>query len=159
VILPQRWDLQTSRVWIALVFWALPAAAAEPNLIRILREELQRSFRLLKEKADPPPYFLSYSVHDQHSYNIAATLGTLASASENRSRLADVGIRVGDYKLDNTHRLRGQFAAPSSGGIVLSLDDNADSLQASLWSHTDRKYRQAAERLIRIRTNRAVKVE
>jgi predicted Zn-dependent protease len=142
-----------------LVLWVLPVAAAEPVLIQILREELSRSFGILKEKADPAPFFLSYSVHDQHTYGISATLGSLVSAGENRSRLADVTVRVGDYKLDNSHRLRGQSAAPSPGALILSLDDDRDSLQASLWGHTDRKYRQAAERLIRIKTNRAVKVE
>jgi predicted Zn-dependent protease len=144
---------------MAVVLLVLPARAAEPALLQILQDELDRSFRILKEKADPAPYFLSYTVHDQHTYNIAATLGTLLASSESRSRLADVTVRVGDYKVDNYHRLRGQFQAPSSGAIVLSLDDDAASLKASLWSHTDRKYRQAAERLIRIRTNRAVKVE
>lgn len=142
-----------------LLLSVLPAPAAEPALVRVLREELDRSFRILKEKADPPPYFLSYSVHDQHSYSISATLGTLINASEGRSRLADVSIRVGDYKLDNYHRLRGQFMSQGSGALTLSLDDDPDSLKASLWSHTDRKYRQAAERLIRIKTNRTVKVE
>ncbi len=151
--------MRTTRLWIWLVLWTLPAAAAEPALIRILRDELDRSFRILKEKADPPPYFLSYAVHDQHTYSVVATLGALVNAGENRSRLADISVRVGDYKLDNTHRLRGQFAPQGSSSLVLSLDDDPDSLQASLWSHTDRRYRQAAERLIRIKTNRAVKVE
>jgi len=151
--------LRILRVLLAVAVTAGIAPGAEPPLVQILRQELHRSFRILKEKADPAPYFLSYGVTDQHTYNVAATLGTLVSATQNRSRLLDVSLRVGDYKLDNYHRLRGQFSAPTSGALTLSLDDDAESLQASLWAHTDRKYRQAAERLIRIRTNRAVKVE
>jgi TldD protein len=144
---------------LTAVLWTFPASAAEPPLIRILREELERNMRILREKAEPPPYFLSYAVHDQHVYNISAALGALVIADENRSRLADVTIRVGDHKLDNYHLLRGQFSPASSAPLVLALDDDPDSLKASLWSHTDRRYRQAAERLIRIRTNRTVKVE
>ena len=135
------------------------APAQQTSLVKIMKDELDRSFRVLREKADPAPYFISYAITDQKTSTMSATLGALVSDTQNHSRLLDVSVRVGDYKLDNYHRLRGQQGSPASGALTISLDDDPDSLKASLWSHTDRKYRQAAERLIRIKTNRAVKVE
>jgi TldD protein len=147
-------------VAVLWLFAGVPAGAQEPPLIRILKEELQRSFAILKEKADPAPYFTSYSVTEQHTITLAASLGLLAGNTENRTRLLDITLRVGDYQLDNYHRIRGQASGgPASGALTISLDDDPDSIQASLWTLTDRKYREAAERLIRIKTNRAVKVE
>ncbi len=137
--------------------WASPAQ--EPKLLGILKDELERSFRVLKEKADPPPYFISYAITELDTQVLSASLGSLLANTGNRTRQLDVSVRVGDFKLDNYHRLRGGFGGSGSGALTVSLDDDPDSLKASLWAHTDRKYRQAAERLIRIRTNRAVRVE
>ena len=149
---------------LAVFLFLLPGSAnpaEEPFLLRVMKQELERSFSILKQKADPPPYFISYEITDQQIYNLAASLGTTLNNTENHSRLLDVTVRVGDYKVDNYHRLRGQsgFGGAAGGAVTVSLDDDADSLQASLWSATDRKYRQAAQRLIRIKTNRAVKVD
>ncbi len=146
---------------LLLVFVAAGAPSAEePFLVRVMKEELNRSFQILRQKADPPPYFISYEITEQQTRSLSAGLGTLLNDSQSHSRLLDVTVRVGDYKLDNYHRLRGAGGGGGGGGaLTVSLDDDADSLKASLWAHTDRKYRQAAERLTRIKTNRTVKVE
>ncbi len=146
-------------VVLLLAALGTPAQAQEPPLVRILKQELQRNFGILKQKADPAPYFINYSVTDQNVVSLSATLGLLTGNNENRSRLLDVTLRVGDYQLDNYHRIRGPGLGGGTGSLSLSLDDDPDSIQASLWNLTDRKYREAAERLIRIKTDRTVKVE
>ncbi len=50
-----------------------------------------------------PPYFLSYTVRDTNFVSIRAMYGALAESSAGRTRTADVQVRVGDPKLDNTH--------------------------------------------------------
>ena len=146
------WTRRGPSFAVVLLLAALgtPTQAQEPPLVRILKQELQRNFGILKQKADPAPYFINYSVTDQHVVSLGATLGLLTSNNENRSRLADVTLRVGDYQLDNYHRIRGPALGGGGGALSLSLDDDPDSIQASLWNLTDRKYREAAERLIRI---------
>ncbi|HYM12508.1 MAG TPA: metallopeptidase TldD-related protein, partial [Bryobacterales bacterium] len=147
---------------LLLILCCAAASTPEPFLLKVMQEELGRNFHILREKADPPPYFISYSIAEQQTYTLAATLGALTSDTHNHSRLLDITVRVGDYKLDNYHRLRRQGGLGGrfgSGAVTVSLDNDADSLQASLWAQTDRKYRQAAERLTRIKTDRAVKVE
>src|SRR5438477_297942 len=63
---------------VVLFVFSLPAAMAEePFLLRVMKEELARSFSILREKADPPPYFISYSITEQQVYGISATLGAI----------------------------------------------------------------------------------
>jgi predicted Zn-dependent protease len=64
---------------------------------------------------------------------------------------------VGDSKLDNYHRVRGERVQFTSGAL-LSYEDNVNAIKRRLWLETDRAYRSAAERLIRIKTNSQVKV-
>ena len=45
-----------------------------------------------------------------------------------------------------------------TSGALVSFEDSVPSIKRRLWLETDRAYRSAAERLIRIRTNTQVKV-
>jgi predicted Zn-dependent protease len=122
-----------------------------------MEEELTRNFTILKAKADPTPYFLSYEVTEETGQGISASLGAVTGNTEVKSRRLDVCIRVGSPKLDNYHRVRGERAQFTSGA-PLTFEDQADSLKHRIWLETDRAYRLAAERLIKIRTNSEVKV-
>jgi len=122
-----------------------------------MSQELNRNFTALKEKADPPPYFLSYEVTEQEYRSISGTLGTVDSTNGGKTRTLDVSIRVGSPKLDNYRRVRndrGQFTS----GATVTFEDNVNSIKRRLWLDTDRAYRMAAERLIRIKTNTQVRV-
>jgi TldD protein len=140
-----------------LVLFCLPAVFAQSPVLKILGEELGRNFRILKEKADPPPYFISYEVTDDESHSVAATLGSVSHNSRARVRHLDVSLRVGSPKLDNYHRVRGERAQFTSGAPI-SLDDIPIAIKQRVWLETDRAYREAAERLIKIRSNQQVKV-
>ena len=142
---------------IVLASAASVAPAQSSVLLDAMSQELTRNFTVLKQKADPPPYFLSYEVTDVDVQALSGTLGTIDNARSGRSRNLDVSVRVGSPKLDNYHRVRndrGQFTS----GAPLTYEDNANSIKRRLWLETDRAYRAAAERLIRITTNTQVKV-
>ncbi len=143
------------RAWLFFAF--LSFSFAQSKVLGILSEELDRNFRILKEKADPPPYFLGYEITDEESHTISATLGALATESNGRARHLDVSLRTGDPKLDNYHRVRGERGHFTSGARV-SLDDNSNAIKQQVWIETDRAYRAAAERLIKIRSDEKVKV-
>ena len=141
-----------------LALAASAAAAPAPPLVSILSQELERNFTLLKQKADPAPYFIAYAVTEQEGCVVAATLGALKSSNCDQSRLLDVSVRVGSPKLDNYHRLpseRPRFA----GRVALPVEDRPAAVQRRLWLETDRVYRLAAETLIKVRTSREVKVD
>jgi predicted Zn-dependent protease len=80
----------------------------------------------------------------------------LNSKGAGRNRYLDVTVRVGDPKLDNFRRVRGDRIQFTSGRTV-PIDDNAAAIRQDIWLETDRIYRAAAERLIKIKTNQQVK--
>lgn len=134
------------------------AAGAQPSvLLDTMSRELNRNFTALKEKADPPPYFLSYEVSDEESRTVTGTLGAISRSDRGRDRILDVSVRVGSRQLDNYRQVRG-MRGQSGSGALLPIEDNANAIQNKLWQETDRAYRNAAERLIRIKTNSQVQV-
>ena len=102
--------LRRSSIFLALLFAGLLAAksarAADPPapspLLDVMQQELTRAMRELG-KADPPPYFLSYSVSEHEYASISAAQGALYSSAQTRVRTLDVSVRVGSPALDNTH--------------------------------------------------------
>ncbi|MFZ0340227.1 MAG: peptidase U62, partial [Terracidiphilus sp.] len=83
--------------------------ADTPVLLDAMNAELHRAFTSLSKSAvagddkQPPPYFISYSVHDTSMLTISAQYGALTTSSGSEERMADVQVRVGSPKLDNTH--------------------------------------------------------
>jgi len=50
------------RLYLLPLAVSIPLFAASPSLLDILSDELQRNFTVLKQKGDPPPYYMAYSV-------------------------------------------------------------------------------------------------
>jgi TldD protein len=142
---------------LAAFLAAAQTPASKPVLLDTMAQELNRNFTVLKEKADPPPYFLSYEVTEIEYQSISGTLGVLSSTNGGKSRTLDVSVRVGTPKLDNYRRIRGDRGQFTSGAL-LSIEDVPNAIARRLWLETDRAYRTAAERFIRIKTNTQVKV-
>ncbi len=140
------------------VLSAEAAPASRGPVLVALEQGVARSFRVLKEKGDPPPYFLSYLVTDSEETQLSASRGAVRRNARSRSRLLDIDVRVGSYDLDSSRRLRG--ARPGQDRVrpvFLPLDDDADALQAGLWLETDRRYRSAVEKLQQVKADVAVK--
>jgi TldD protein len=143
---------------IGLILVGSSLFAAPPNsILDTLASELDRNFRVLKEKADPPAYFISYEVTDTDSHSIGATLGDVSSHNDNRSRILDISMRVGTSKLDNYHLIGGQ-APQFAAAAAVPIDGGTAALKQIAWMETDRAYRSAAERLIKIKTSNQVNV-
>jgi TldD protein len=141
-----------------LAFFSLAAifggdwAHAQTPLVKILSDELERNITALKQKADPAPYFLGYEVTDQEEDLILASRGSIDGQNHRRDRILDTTVRVGSPKSDNYRRAgsdRVRFTLPSR----IAIDDNADSICKSVWLTTDRVYRGAAQRFIRLQSD------
>ncbi len=145
----------------------IPAATAQKTtpgpVLQALDEELKRAFDVLKQKGDPAPYFIGYSVSEMESVDIDASLGALRSSQTSLTRLLDIDVRVGDYQLDNTHQIRGQRGTTSgpsfSYPVLMPVDNDIAALKSVVWLETDEKYKAAVERFIQVKANRTIKVE
>ena len=126
------------------------------SLLGTLSNELDRNFQALKAKGDPPPYFLSYTATDE-ACSVGATMGALQGTGCGHARVLDVTVRVGSPELDNYHRVQGDRPVFTSAA-QLPIEDNAGAISQPVWLETDRIYRVAAERLIKIRTSTQVQV-
>jgi TldD protein len=137
-----------------------PAQPAATPVLSALQAELDRSMEHLKSQPTPP-YFLSYEVTETHTVDVAGSFGTLTRSNESRRRNLDIDLRVGDYKLDNSRPIRGSMAnfGSRSSFVEMPTDDDPDAIRASLWYHTDLRYKRAIEQLTSARTNSRVKVE
>jgi TldD protein len=121
--------------------------------------ELSRSLEHFR-KQPIPPYFLSYGITESHSVSVSGSFGVLKQSHETRSRQLDIVLRVGDYTLDNTRKVRGAFPnfRDQYSMVAMPLEDDADAIRAVLWHQTDKKYKRAVEQLTTVRTNSQVKV-
>jgi predicted Zn-dependent protease len=145
---------------------ALPSAAAAqqgtPVLLDAMTAELHRAFTSLG-KPDParpdadkqlPPYFLSYSVSDASEMAIRAQYGALVDSSSSHERVADVQVRMGDPKLDNTH---GTHRGSAVNSLQLPLTDDREALERTLWLATNAGYGNALDNYLRVKTEAEVR--
>jgi len=139
----------------------LPQPAEKSLVLKAMEEELQRSMKGLRDKGNPPPYFISYHITESIRLLIAASYGAIRVSSDGRSRVLDVEVRVGDYQFDNTHRLRDRFGylPPYRGFAFIPIENDPDAIKSALWFETDKKYKEAVQRLVQVEANKAVKVE
>jgi predicted Zn-dependent protease len=128
-------------------------ASAQTPLTKILLNELDRNFSILKQKGDPPPYFLGYEVTDTESNSVSASRGSIETQDHGQVRRLDVTLRVGDQKFDNYKKVADQGAPRFTNGSPLVLDDNAAAIRQAVWLSTDRVYRGASQRLVTLKSN------
>jgi TldD protein len=133
-------------------------AQAPASLGQILAEELERNFTVLRQKADPPPYFLGYEVTDSETDVLVASQGSLTAQNHSHQRLLDVTLRVGDKKFDNYRSTNGEHPRFTSA-TPLPLEDSPAGLRQTVWLATDRVYRSASQRLIRLKADEKLKAQ
>jgi predicted Zn-dependent protease len=149
------------RAVFAASAFALPVAAGAqqqtaPVLLNAMTTELNRAFTSLGKQESGkqlPPYFLSYSVSDAGAVAIRAQAGALIDSSANHARIADVQLRIGDPKLDNTH---GAHRASAVTSTPLPLNDDREALARSLWLATNAGYGKALDNYMRVKTEAEV---
>lgn len=142
---------------IVLSGWAAPPpdATDSQSLLGSLQRELQRASTEFA-KAQPVPYYLSYSVEDSRGAVIVATKGAIVNSFAKRYRVADVVTRVGSRALDNTHD-QDRASAIVSGN--LPLDGDALATARALWQLTDRGYMNASRGFLNAKTAAEVRAK
>jgi len=129
-----------------------------PAILGTMQSELDRSMAAYS-KADPPVYFISYTVADRQYAEVSGSNGALLSSSENRARWLEVQTRVGSFQQDNTHKLGDRAPSWTSPGTSTILDDDLPVLSREIWRETDKQYRAASQALIKVKTSQQVQVQ
>jgi len=150
---------------LIVITFALPGAATAqqtPALLDAMTTELHRAFTSLGKAGAPgddkqlPPYFLSYSVSDSNYVGIRAQYGAVVDNSASRVRVADVQVRLGDPKLDNTH---GTHRSSAVNSMELPLTDDREALERTLWMATNTGYGTALDNYLRVKTESQVRAK
>jgi TldD protein len=150
---------------ITLITCLLLGAPTQAQSIvpQAMHAELGRAMSRLRLKGYEAPYFIAYAVREYQGRELTGRFGAVLTRSSTRTRQVYVEVRVGDYQLDNTTSDRenafdlgdpDSWEAPTEA----PLDDNAESLRATLWLVTDAKYKQALAAYAKKRGKRATTV-
>jgi len=143
---------------------AKDAVAGSPVLLETMTGELQRAFTSLGKPGTNqkdgekvlPPYFISYSISDANAVSIRAQYGALADSNTSHVRVADVQVRIGDPKLDNTH---GNHRASAVNSLQIPLGDDRAALARTLWLATNAGYGTALDNYLRVKTEAQVRAK
>lgn len=121
-------------------------AAADDVPMKAMRDEMARSVGMQLTGLSKP-YFVAYRIQEINDVTIVADLGSIVTSQSARTRLLQVQLRVGDYKLDNTNFLAfGTRQASGFGmGEQIAVDDDYSELRREIWLATDAEYKKAVE--------------
>ncbi|HXN21539.1 MAG TPA: metallopeptidase TldD-related protein [Candidatus Dormibacteraeota bacterium] len=131
---------------------ATPAESGDV-VLDTMQQELARATKELA-KAENPPYFIGYSVHDLNALIIVGAYGSLITNATGHRRAADVTMRIGSPALDNTH---GESRQSGMNSGLVPIRDDRDALARVFWQLTDQEYRRAAPAFLNVKTNSAVR--
>jgi len=137
---------------------------AQDPVFQTMKTELIRNFTVLN-KQPVPAYYISLRLDEMQTLNCTARLGRLQTPArlESPSHVLSACIRVGDYKLDNSHEIResgrGSYRDLRMGAQYVPIDNNPKVLRNAIWLQLDELYKQDIQVYEQIRANMAVKVE
>jgi predicted Zn-dependent protease len=134
--------------------------AKDSAVLNAAKAEIQRFMSELKSQPNPP-YFIGYGIAETKGIDISASMGKIITDNEEFNRVLDIDLRVGDYKFDNTHVIRGEsFGFYYGVGLtLLPIENDEQALRNAIWYATDKKYKDAIERYEKAQTNAKVKVK
>jgi TldD protein len=127
------------------------SAAQTDAVLDAMQAELKRSMTLTLNQLDKP-YYLSYTVDDEHTWSAVATLGGLVNSSSGYFRVPRLRMRVGDYKFDNSNWTGANAAGPRYNLRNFPVEDeNPLVLRQYLWLATDSAFKGSLQSIARKR--------
>lgn len=122
------------------------------EIMEAMKDELTRAMNELKLENLQRPYYIEYTLKTKQSFEIKSFLGSVIDKSSPRINTITVGVRVGDYKFDNTNFFDFGLSFFGSGDeeesfrnrrIPVELDYK--TVRRELWLATDAAYKQVSE--------------
>jgi len=124
----------------------------DPIIFQAMKSELDRSMEELSIENLEKPYFIEYKYVVYDAKSMRGSLGSIEASSNSKSAYISVGIRVGNYKFDNTNFFDvglGFFgSSDDEEGFKkrnVSFNPDYNYLKKEFWLATDAAYKQTAE--------------
>jgi len=115
-------------------------------IFKAMADEIERSKAKLQMEKLEKPYYIEYTIADMDQFNADASFGGITNTQRDRRRFLKVGVRVGDYHLDNTNFFSSStFGTFYQSARQIPVDDNYDAIRHALWLATDQAYKNALE--------------
>lgn len=137
---------------LAIILPATSTAQQQSDdiILKAMQDELDRNMKELRLPNYDKPFFIMYSIQDQKTYQITATLGSIAQSSEKPARFkSNTRVLVGDYEFNDESLEDNLPSVPTALEISLPIDDDYLGIRRSLWSSTDKVYRDAARHFLK----------
>lgn len=139
-------------IYILIVISSFYSAYSDNEILRAMRDEIERSMKELKLDALQKPYYAEYTVTFRKSHSVKASLGSIVEQNSGESAFLTVGVRIGDYQFDNTNFFDIGLSFFGSSDEEenfksrnIPIESNYSSLRRDLWLATDAAYKQALE--------------
>ena len=145
----------------AMLASAAPALASDAKtdaVMNALTAELDRSFGVLKNAEKVPLYFLGYEVIDTRQYSVSSFMGAIDGENESERRRLDIDARFNDFKLDNTHQVKGDNSSddPADYTQFIPVENDENAIRARVWEHTDAAFKRSYEAFTKVQMNKAI---
>lgn len=128
---------------------------SDDPVLEALVAELERTLAL----GVRAPYHLVLRATEDRTEALAARHGALEDPRESHRRSLTVDARFGAHALDSTHPLRDDYFDPTAYACGdLPVEDDPRALRRAAWAVVEPALREAEERFLRVRADRAVKV-
>src|SRR5258708_11375356 len=121
-------------------------------------QELEREMPILS-RTIPPAYFINYTLTSTQRDEVMGSNGALLSSQESRSRWLETQVRVGNYDLDNTHKVGNSVQRDGGFGTSVAGEDDAGVLRRAMWLQTEKQFTAASQGLIKINTSKQVQAQ
>ena len=126
-------------------------AADDGDILRAMKDELNRSLSELSIDGLNKPYYIEYSLTKMSELSLEAKCGAVSNDKFSDYAFLTVSVRIGDYKFDNSNFLDFSAFLGSSddeqvfSGRRIPIDADYSSIRRELWLATDAAYKSAAE--------------
>ncbi len=132
---------------------SLDAQSARDNeILNAMRSEMKRSMDELILEGLKKPYYIEYRLRVRDVQNVQAVLGSVVESDSKSMAIINVGVRVGDYKFDNSNffDIGLSFFGSSDDeesfkSRAIPIEFDYKTLRRELWLSTDAAYKQSAE--------------
>ncbi|MCA8960483.1 MAG: hypothetical protein KDC38_08220 [Planctomycetes bacterium] len=120
------------------------------KLAECMLVEADRALRSIKSPGYPRPYYVSYLLRDQESWELKARFGALTHDEHRHRRPCFCDMRVGSYRYDHVQDGGLSYSSRDDESFAYSFlpfGGDVEGLRHSLWRLAETRYRESVESL------------